>query len=195
MRVPPEICPAVATCAAVFAFTADEDDLARFRTIFTPESDYNVTDREGRFQVWTRGVRYMLTHPLLGIGFRGFETAEGVLSGKRNVGYGIRYTNAHNSFVQVGAELGVLGLAAFVVAWWAAGRGCRRVARRAIRDRAAQPRVSDQEARLAASAHCALLGLAATAFFLSLAYHPITLFALAVCVGVWIGSPYRDARG
>jgi O-antigen ligase len=186
---------AVVTCAAVFAFAADEADLARFRTMLTPESDYNVTDREGRIQVWTRGMGYMLTHPLVGIGFRGFETAEGVLSGKRNVGYGIRYTNAHNSFVQVGAELGVIGLAAFVLAWWSAGRGCRRITRRAVRDRAMRPRISDQEARLAASAHCALLGLAATAFFLSLAYHPITLFALAVCVGVWIGSPYRDAHG
>lgn len=184
---------AVAICASVFVLTADDDQLAHFKTIFAPESDYNVTDREGRLQVWTRGVRYMLAHPLLGVGIGGFETAEGVLSGKRNVGYGIRYTNAHNSYVQVGAELGVFGLAAFIVAWWAAARGCRRIERRAIRDHAANPRVSDQEARLAASAHCALIGLATAAFFLSLAYHPITLFALAVCVGVRIGSPYEVA--
>lgn len=181
---------AVATCAAVFALVVNEDQLARFKTIFTPESDYNLTDREGRIQVWTRGMSYMMNRPVLGIGIRGFETAEGVLSGKRNVGYGIRYTSAHNSFVQVGAELGVIGLAAFIIAWWSAGRGCRLVERRAMRDRTARPRIADQEAKLAASAHCALVGLAATAFFLSLAYHPITLLALAVCVGVRVGSPY-----
>ena len=181
---------AVAICATVFVAAADEGQMARFKTIFAPESDYNLTDREGRVQVWTRGLGYMLTHPLVGIGVGGFETAEGVLSGKRNVGYGIRYTNAHNSFVQLGAELGVIALAAFVVAWWSAARGCRRIEKCAVRDHTLHPRLSDQEARLAASAHSALIGLGATAFFLSLAYHPITLFALAACVGVAVGSPY-----
>jgi O-antigen ligase len=184
---------AVAICAAAFVAASDEAQMARFKTIFAPESDYNLTDREGRVQVWMRGMRYMLTHPLVGVGIGGFETAEGVLSGKRNVGYGIRYTNAHNSFVQLGAELGVIALAAFVVAWWSAARGCRRIEKCAIRDHAVRPRLSDQEARLAASAQSALIGLGAAAFFLSLAYHPITLFALAVCVGVIAGSPYAIA--
>lgn len=183
---------AVATCATVFVLAADDAQLARFKTIFAPETDYNLTDREGRVQVWTRGMGYMLKNPILGIGLGGFETAEGVLSGKRNVGYGIRYTSAHNSFVQLGAELGVIALGVFIAAWWSAARGCRRVERRAIRDHAIRPRTADQEARLAASAHSALLGLATTAFFLSLAYHPITLFALAVCVGVRVGSPYES---
>ena len=181
---------AVTTCAAVFALTADESQWARFSTILTPKSDYNVTDREGRIQVWTRGIGYMVTHPVLGTGISSFEIAEGVLSGKLSQGNGVRYTAAHNSFVQIGAELGIFGLTAFVTGLWAAGRGCRRIQRRAMSDRAAHPQLAEYEAKLATSALCALIGLAVTGFFLSIAYHPITLFALAVCVGVRVGSPY-----
>jgi O-antigen ligase len=189
--------------AGVFVLAADEKLLARFQTIFTPGSDYNVTDREGRLPVWTRGMGYMMTHPVFGVGLDGFETAEGVLSGKVkegfgigkvNEGFGIRYTAAHNAFVQIGAELGVIGLSAFILALWSAARGCRRIELLATRDLTVSAPVGEQEARLAAAAYCALVGIAATGFFLSLAYHPITLFALAVCVGVCAGSPYA-ARG
>ncbi len=180
----------VAAGAGVFALTASESRLARFETIFAPESDYNVTDREGRIQVWTRGIGYMLRRPVLGVGLDSFETAEGVLSGKANEGFGIRYTAAHNAFVQIGAELGVFGLAAFVVALWSAGRGCRRIQRLASRDLTTHPQVAEQEARLAAAAYGSLIGLIATGVFLSLAYYPATFFALAACVGVWAGSPY-----
>jgi O-antigen ligase len=181
---------AVALCVVVFATVADESQRARFQTIFTPETDYNVTDREGRIQIWKRGVGYMLTHPVLGTGLNSFETAEGMISGKRNEGYGIRYTAAHNAFVQIGAELGVFGLIAFVVALWSAASGCLRVQRRANRDHALSSAFAEREARLAASAFCALCGLAVTGFFLSIAFFPITFLALATCVGVHIGSPY-----
>lgn len=180
----------VVACAGAFVLSADEAVTSRFRSMFSPQSDYNFTEREGRIQVWKRGMGYMLTHPVLGVGFGGFETAEGVLSGKRNEGFGIRYTASHNAYVQVGAELGAIGFVAFIVALWAAARGCGRIRRTAIRDRVVHPEMADEEARLAAAAHCALLGVATTIFFLSLAYHPVTLFALAVCVGVQAGSPY-----
>jgi O-antigen ligase len=186
----PAYLAAIAIGASVFVLTADETQLTRFGTILTPRSDYNLTDREGRIQVWTRGIGYMITHPVLGTGLDSFETAEGVLGGKVNEGFGIRYTAAHNAFVQIGAELGVFALAAFLVAFWSAGSGCRRINRRAIQDHAAHPQLADREAKLAASAYSALLGLAVTGIFLSIAYHPVTLFALAVCVGVRIGSPY-----
>jgi O-antigen ligase len=183
----------VAVGAAVVALAADEARLARFETLFALRSDYNFTEREGRIQVWTRGIGYMLTHPVVGVGLNNFGTAEGVLSGKVNVneGGGIPYTAAHNAFIQIGAELGVFGLIAFVVALWSAGRGCRRIERSAVRDRTTMhPQVTEQEASLAAAAYCSLVGIVATGFFLSVAYFPITFFALAACVGVRAGSPY-----
>jgi O-antigen ligase len=183
---------AVAACGLGAAFTADDMLIERIATITQPHADYNVTDSEGRLQIWTRGLGYMASHPVLGIGLNNFETAEGVLSGKINQGYGIRYTAAHNAFVQIGAELGLVGLVAFVVALWSAARGCLRVLRAALRDHAARPRLADDETRLATAALCALLGVATTGFFLSLAYHPIMFFALATCIGVRVGSPYEQ---
>jgi O-antigen ligase len=180
----------VVACAGAFALAADETIMSRLRTMFAPQSDYNFTEREGRVEVWKRGMGYMVAHPVLGVGLNSFETAEGVLSGKTNEGFGIRYTASHNAYVQVGAELGVIGLAAFLVALWSAGNGCRRIRRLAVRDHARRPQLADEEARLAAAACCALVGVATTIFFLSLAYHPVTLYALAVCVGVQAGSPY-----
>jgi O-antigen ligase len=182
---------AVILCVAVFLGTANDEQLARFGTIFAPSADYNVTDGEGRLQIWRRGVGYMVDHPLLGTGIESFETAEGVLSGKVNYGQGVRYTAAHNSFVEIGAELGVFGLVAFVAVLWFAGWNCHRIRQRAIRDHVLRPHLADEEARLASSAYCAIIGLAATAFFLSMAYHPLMFFALAVCAGVEAGSPYR----
>ena len=176
--------------AAVFALAADEARLTRFETILTPEADYNFTTREGRVQVWSRGIHYMLTHPFLGVGINNFSTAEGMLSGKRDEGFGIRYTAAHNSFVEIGAELGVFGLLTFVIALWSAGRDCRRIFRAAARDTSRPPSIADEEGRLAAAAYCALIGITVTGFFLSFAYHPIMYFILAVCAGVRAGSPY-----
>lgn len=184
----------VAACAAVFTLAANETMTGRLRTVFAPQSDYNVTEREGRLQIWRRGMKYMLTHPILGVGLGSFETAEGVLSGKRNEGFGIRYTASHNAYVQVGAELGMIGLAAFLAALWSAARGCGRIRRLAVSDHSVHPQIADEEARLAAASYCALIGVATTIFFLSLAYHPVTLFALGVCVGVQAGSPYDWRR-
>jgi O-antigen ligase len=183
----------VAICGIGVALTANDTLIERMSTIAQPREDYNVTDREGRLQVWTRGLGYMATHPLLGIGLANFETAEGVLSGKLNQGSGVRYTAAHNAFVQIGAELGVFGLLAFVVALWSAAQGCRHVLRAAKRDHGLHPRLADDESRLAGAVLCALIGVATTGFFLSLAYHWILLFALAACTGVRVGSPYRQS--
>src|SRR5204863_417492 len=75
--------------------------------------DYNWQSQEGRREIWFRGLGYMLDHPLVGIGINNFERAEGTISDKARrsfAGDPIRWTAPHNSFVQVGAELGFPGL-------------------------------------------------------------------------------------
>lgn len=185
----------IIACAAVFGLAVNDALAERFQTLLAPQLDYNVTDREGRVEVWKRGVGYMLTHPVVGVGLVGFETAEGTLSGKTDEGEGIRFTAAHNAFVQIGAELGVIGLLAFVTAFWTAGRGCWRAARVASRHRSQDPDRAKQEMNLADATLCALVAIATTGFFLSIAYLPITLFGLAAGSGVTGGTPFawRDA--
>jgi O-antigen ligase len=87
-------------------------------SILHPKNDYNMTSEVGRKFVWKRGVGYMLTHPVLGVGASAFEQAEGTISAiSRQYAMenrGLKWSTAHNSFVLVGAELGVGGLILFV---------------------------------------------------------------------------------
>lgn len=69
--------------------------------------DYNTTAEDGRLQVWRRGLGYIATHPLTGVGIVCFEEAEGKLSGRSTTARGIRWTAAHNSYIQVCAENGI----------------------------------------------------------------------------------------
>lgn len=88
------------------------------RTILHPKNDYNMKEQAGRKFVWKRGVGYMLMRPVLGVGADNFEQAEGTLSAISRQyaaeGRGLKWSTAHNSFVLVGAELGVGGLVLFV---------------------------------------------------------------------------------
>ena len=180
----------VAIGATFIVATMSDAQRARFATIFAPSQDYNMTFREGRIEVWKRGFGYMATHPLLGVGIDGFQMAEGMLAGKVNEGYGIGYTAAHNSFVQIGAELGVGGLIAFLVMWATSAIGAWRVRARTLWRAAELPHhIADQEIGLANASIGALIGTAATGFFLSLAYDPIVLFIIAACAGLVVGSP------
>ena len=82
-------------------------------SIFNPSEDYNVTSETGRIEVWKRGLSYMAHNPLTGVGVANFENAEGLLSERAQenmaMGVGTRWTSPHNSFVEVAAEMGILG--------------------------------------------------------------------------------------
>lgn len=82
-------------------------------TILEPTEDYNWSGPTGRRQVALRGLGYMMDYPVFGIGAGNFQRAEGLMSDRAvtlMAGYGIRWTAAHNSYIQVGAELGIPGL-------------------------------------------------------------------------------------
>jgi O-antigen ligase len=100
-------------------------------TLLNPKEDYNMTDETGRSAVWKRGIGYMFSHPVLGVGVRAFPQAEGMLSetAKRYAerGRGIKWSVAHNSFVEIGAELGIGGLVLFISMLFIAMRDSARV--------------------------------------------------------------------
>jgi O-antigen ligase len=82
----------------------------RVETIVNYEQDYNFTAQEGRVEIWKRGLRMIKANPLTGVGIGNFTTADGLM---RTVPG--RWMNAHNSPLQVAAEIGLLGLIFYLV--------------------------------------------------------------------------------
>ena len=83
-------------------------------SIKDPKSDYNWTSPYGRREIAKRGIGYMIGHPIFGIGINNFRKAECTISPRvfeTSGGEGLAHCAApHNTWVQVGAELGIPGL-------------------------------------------------------------------------------------
>jgi O-antigen ligase len=180
-----------AALATGIAVASSTEFWTRMGTITSSESDYNRTDDEGRLKVWRRGVGYMLQRPLTGVGAGNFPIAEGTLSPlaeRQERSVGVKWSAAHNTFVQVAAELGVPGLACFLAAIGGTFRRVRRVARRATGTR---------ERALAQASAIALLGFSTGAIFLSFAYADIlyVLLALGLAIVSTAVTVPREAHG
>jgi O-antigen ligase len=145
--------------------------------------DYNLTDETGRLAVWRRGVGYMVEHPIFGVGPNNFAVAEGTLSplaDRRQYGVGVRWTAPHNSFIQVGAELGIPGLVLFV-AVIASAFG---VLRRRGRGDSALAGSTRDDGPLRRALSASLVGFVVGSFFLTLAYSEMLYMLIALVVGL-----------
>jgi O-antigen ligase len=168
---------ATALVAVVVLATASERYWSQMSTILS-DSDYNRSDESGRMQIWKRGVGYMLQFPVFGVGPNNFSAAEGRLSpfaDREQFGRGVRWNAAHNSYVQVGAELGVTGLVLFVsmlVSAFVTLRRSNRAAAGSAGTELTQP--------ITASLFAFVVG----ACFLSLAYSEMLFTLLALVVAL-----------
>jgi O-antigen ligase len=82
----------------------------RVKSTFDTEGNYNYSADTGRIAIWKQGIDMMIDNPLFGVGVQQFITAQG----RTYRSEGGKWQAAHNSFVQVGAELGFPGLIAFI---------------------------------------------------------------------------------
>lgn len=126
---------------------------------------------EARLTTLRYGVEIMLENPAPGVGLGAFRIAEGAKHGR--VG---KWNEAHNTFIQVGAELGWAGLAVYLALAACALANARAAARRAAGNR-----------QLVAMAHgleTAVVGFLTGAMFLSQAYtwHFYILLGLTVAL-------------
>jgi putative inorganic carbon (HCO3(-)) transporter len=170
----------------------------RLETIVRPGQDYNWSEETGRLAIWRRGVGYVARRPLVGLGLNQFRTAEATLwplvrtermAGRRPP----RARGAHNMLIQVGAELGVPALLAFVVLLGIAWRTLKRV--RDVRDADGSPGPA-----LSGAIAASLLGFCVCGIFLHAAFFPILPMLLGFAVAlanVYGGRAYthRARRG
>jgi O-antigen ligase len=87
----------------------------QMKTVLTPTQDYNWTSPTGRKEVFKRGIGYWGRNPVTGIGIDNFARAEGTISDRAIAQAldpslaGIKWSVAHNSFLEVLAEMGLIG--------------------------------------------------------------------------------------
>jgi len=73
---------------------------------------YPYNTFEGRLQIWSDTFRMLRDHPIFGAGLRGYAT---VMQPYVTTPKGLPELYAHNIFLSMWVEIGLLGLAAFVV--------------------------------------------------------------------------------
>jgi len=156
----------------VFSVFAPAGYTERLSSIFIPEKDYNRTAQGGRIEIWKRGLQIILDNPLLGVGPAVFVIAEGAKHEEN--GLSGRWMTAHNSFIQIGAELGITGLILFIMILFSSIRSLRRTLREIPND--------SELCWLLNSLEIGFFGFISTAFFLSQAYSA----ALYLLVGLTI---------
>jgi putative inorganic carbon (HCO3(-)) transporter len=148
----------------------------RIGTLTHLQNDYNLSAETGRLAIWHRGLTIIAERPW-GVGLDAFEAAEGMEGG--------RYKAAHNSLLQIGAELGIPGLLVFI----ALCLGGYRLLGRFLAQERERGDSGEGRAALAASLRAGLVGFFVTGFFLSHAYAPVLYALLGMAVAV---VPLRD---
>lgn len=163
----------------------------RLKMAFDP-NEYNYTTEDGRIEIWKRGLTYIAAAPLQGIGIDGFPYKE--LATKTNKGFGVRQAAAHNMYLQVAAELGLIGFGAFLTMLLGGMGVCARVAKRAkawVLEGGGPE--AERELLRANMAQASLFSVMCTGFFLSMGYSSMVYFAVGAAAGVWLASSHRPA--
>lgn len=162
-------------------------------SIKDPTQDYNWTEPYGRKEIAKRGIGYMLTHPFFGVGISNFNKAECTISPRVKADPSgvdqMKCAAPHNTWVQVGAELGVPGLILWVLLLFVPMLRLFSLSRRLP----LSWRKGDEEQRFlfacASALPISLLGFIVASTFLTFAW-----FDLPYLLIVWSGTTWLLAR-
>jgi len=111
----------VAILAAVLLVAAPGKYMTRLSTILHPETD-STGSAQDRQSHMIRAAEVAIRRPIVGVGMGNFHI------------YAIREMRAHNAYLETAAELGVVGLIAFLVIIFAPLRSLRRIERETAAD-------------------------------------------------------------
>jgi O-antigen ligase len=155
---------ALVVAAVLMGSMASSAYWERLGTIVNPTTHYEKT-YSGRSDIWARGLSLALSHPIFGVGIGNFGIADETINGQRGG------RSAHNSFVEIGAELGVAGLIALCVLLWTSLMRARRLARL---------HRNQQLGLFARASEISLISFIVGNFVLSLQYSQILYFLVGV---------------
>ena len=178
----------LAAVVAGIVIAAPDGYWKQMNTLLNLKDDYNYTVDYGRKGVAKRGVGYMIRRPLFGVGVANFPRAEGTISPiatvRRSQGLSVEWIAPHNTYVQVGAEVGIPALMIWVSLLLGGTAGLWRLRRRLPpsweHDSAERKFLSDVCLFLPMS----FLGFAVTSLFLSHAYTIVGYIIFAYLGGV-----------
>ena len=97
----------VASFLVVLVLIQDRVNIDRYLSLTNVENDYNSTSESGRIGIWKRSYDLILENPITGVGVGCFPMAIGYLRGQEGVLP--QWQAAHNSYILVAAETGVIG--------------------------------------------------------------------------------------
>jgi O-antigen ligase len=167
-------------------------------TIMNPTEGYNYSSVEGRRALAERAVGYMAKYPVFGLGIGNFGRAECTISAKAidRISGPIRCSAPHNSYLQAGAELGVVGL----IAWAALVIGGIFAPIRLRRRLPQSWRKGTPTERFLYSAttffSVAMIGFAVTSFFVSFAWLDPLYVMGAFITGLYVATrEYAEDAG
>ncbi|HEY7181459.1 MAG TPA: O-antigen ligase family protein [Blastocatellia bacterium] len=127
---------------------------SRLSTILDPDADESGSAQQ-RIELLKRGLSLSLGHPIIGLGIGNFHI------------YSISEMVAHNGYLETSAELGTIGLLAYLVVILAPLVGLNRIEMQTIKSRAG----GDLDAKyLSVGLQAALIAYAINSFFLSIQY-------------------------
>ena len=112
----------------IFALLAPSSYWQRISSIWGGEAPTADGYLKGGFEtarwgIWKNGLILIASRPILGVGAGAFPVAEGSLH------QGGKWNAAHNSFIQVAAELGLPGLGVYLFLLYRGFTNCRKVIR------------------------------------------------------------------
>ncbi len=133
-------------------------------------NDYTFNTDAGRWIIWQRGLGYFIRRPIIGVGPGGYGLREGEYFASQGRSGG--WLTAHNTYLQVLVEIGILGGIALFGMITTAVRGSFPLWRR--------PKASAPRQLYRPEIFATLTGFLSGAMFLSHAYNPLLFFTLAL---------------
>lgn len=172
--------PPILLVVGVLLLPAEVQD--RLATLLNPSEDYNMSDEQGRVEIWKRGLGYLDEHKFMGVGWDNFPVAEGTISQTARMLGSARNTAVHNSFLQAAVETGIPGFILFLAMIFAAM--VRLFLLRTRLDRIARRGVVREMVLCADFLLVSIVAYCIGGFFLSMAYTPMLYGQLALAAGL-----------